>query len=73
MTGRYNQLSFAASDELRDALDVEAFRDDETRSAVIRKILAEHLRDVGILKATDPTTTQQGIANCHFRPRGGRA
>ncbi len=67
-----DQLSFVASDELRDALDIEAFQTDEPRSAVIRRILAEHLRETGALKRTDPTTRHQGQTNRHFRPRGGR-
>lgn len=68
-----HQISVQVSDELLSAIDKEAFRLDMSRSATIRSIIADHLREVGQLRSTDPTTTMQGLFNPHFRPRRGRS
>lgn len=60
------------SEEMLSAMDRLAWKLDLSRSGVIRAILAEHLRKVGQMQSTDPTTTAQGQNNPHFRPRRGR-
>lgn len=69
-----HQVSVAVSEELLTALDREAFRLDQSRAAVIRTIIGDHLRDVGQLRFTDPLTAATGESNRFFRSRrGGRA
>lgn len=67
------QISVQMSAELVDALDREAFRQDLPRSALIRVVVADHLREIGAMKLTDPTTSSQGVNNRFFRPRRGRS
>lgn len=73
MPAASHQISVAVSNDLLDALDVEAFRQDEPRSATIRRILADHLRETGVLKRTAPVTFREGQNSHLYRPKGGRA
>ncbi len=68
-----HQVSIAMSEELLAAIDKETWRLDLSRSAANRTVLADHLREIGQMRSTDPTTTSQGLFNPHFRPRRGRS
>jgi len=73
MSIRSAQVSFSASDELRSALEAEAFRRDETLSATIRRIVAEYLRDAGQLSNKAPPSFQLGANNPRYRRQGSLA
>ncbi len=72
MTSQSPQVSFVASRELLHALDIDAYTHNETRSARIRRILAGHLRDLGLMDHREPETAQMGDNSDLYRLRGGR-
>lgn len=73
MTSRSTNITFAASPELRDALDHLAFENHETLSAAIRAVLMEAVQEAGHLSLRAPPTHQIGVTNRRFLPKGGRA
>lgn len=66
---RSAQISVTVSDDLLDALDVEAFRSDEPRAATARRILAEYLREAGIMSKRSPACYREGKNNYLYRPK----
>lgn len=65
------QISCAMSPELLRALDSEAYSNDETRAAAIRRVLMAHLREAGRMGLSEPPTHQLGTHNTRYRT-GGR-
>lgn len=70
MTNSSPQISITISPELLAALDREAFHNDETRAATVRRILTDELRDIGRMSLKAPPTTQLGQNNSRYRTEG---
>lgn len=70
MRHRPNQISVTVSDEMRTALEGTAFEHDETLSAALRRIIAQHLRDEGRMSYRAPPSLHLGQTNSRYAARG---
>lgn len=60
---RSDQVTFSASRAMRDALDLEAFAHDESRSATIRRLVLDYLRRNSLIGTTTAPTVGLGRHN----------
>lgn len=69
---RSKQVSFSASLEMYEALEILAYSDNKTISDTLRRIVARELVEYNILDPRAPLTEQTGASNARYVPKSAR-
>lgn len=72
MTNRSRQVSFAASSELYDAIEILAYSNNDTIANTIRQIVSKEMIEYGIFDPRAATTEQNAANNARFLPKSER-
>ena len=72
MNNRSKQVSFCASAELFDAIEIMAYSKNDTIANTVRQIIAKELIEFSLLDPRAATTEQNASNNSRFTPKAER-
>lgn len=72
MTKRSKSVSFSASSELYDAIEIMAYSDKTSIAEVVRKIVAKEMVEYSLLDPRAATTERNATINSYHRPKAER-
>lgn len=69
---RSKQVSFSASEELYEAIEIHAYSGNETIAAAIRRIIAKEMVEYHLFDARAAVTEQTAATNSRYIPKSAR-